>query len=88
MALGASPWSVMGLVLGSAAVIAASGLAIGVALALGAARVLNTMVFGVTPLDPLTYAGVVGGVLAATLAAAALPAWRASRIDPLSVIRR
>jgi putative ABC transport system permease protein len=45
------------------------------------------MVFGTAAVDPITYVIVLGSVLAVTLAAAAVPAWRASRIDPLSVLR-
>jgi len=45
------------------------------------------MMFGVTALDPVTYAGVLVAVLLVTLAAAAVPAWRASRIDPVRVLR-
>ncbi len=45
------------------------------------------MVFGTEAVDPMTYVVVLGAVLVVTLAAAAVPAWRASRIDPLSVLR-
>jgi ABC-type lipoprotein release transport system permease subunit len=45
------------------------------------------MVFGIEALDPLTYVGVLIAVLLVTLAAAAVPAWRASRIDPVRVLR-
>lgn len=88
IALGATPRSILGLVLSRAALMAAAGLTIGVVLALVASRALSTMVFGVTSLDPLTYGSVLAGVLLSTLAAAAVPAWRASRIDPISVIRQ
>jgi len=75
-------------VLGRAAIIAAGGLLIGVVLSLVASRALTTMVFGTESVDPMTYVVVVGAVLVVTLAAAAVPAWRASRIDPLSVLRQ
>ena len=52
-----------------------------------ASRALTTMVFGTEAVDPMTYVVVLGAVLIVTLAAAAVPAWRASRIDPLSVLR-
>jgi ABC-type antimicrobial peptide transport system permease subunit len=87
MALGAGPGEVIGLVLRRAAIIAAGGLLIGVVLSLVASRALTTMVFGTAAVDPITYVVVLGSVLAVTLAAAAVPAWRASRIDPLSVLR-
>jgi putative ABC transport system permease protein len=88
MALGASPAEVMGLVLGRAAIIAIAGLAVGIGLSLASSRALTTMVFGMEAVDPVTYVAVAGVVLTATLAAAAIPAWRASRIDPLTVLRR
>jgi len=88
MALGAGPAEVIGLVLGRAAIIAAGGLLIGVVLSLLASRALTTMVFGTEAVDPMTYVIVLGAVLVVTLAAAAVPAWRASRIDPLSVLRQ
>jgi putative ABC transport system permease protein len=87
MALGAGPIDVMGLVLRRAALIAASGLLIGIALSAAASRALTTMVFGTETVDPATYVLVPGAVLLVTLAAAAVPAWRASRIDPLAVLR-
>ena len=87
MALGAAPAEVMGLVLGRAALIAAGGLLVGLVLSLAASRALTTMVFGTEAVDPTTYVVVLGAVLVVTLAAAAVPAWRASRIDPLSVLR-
>jgi predicted permease len=87
MALGAGPVEVMGLVLKRAAAVAAIGLLIGVVLSLAASRALTTMVFGTETLDPVTYLLVPGTVLLVTLAAASVPAWRASRIDPLAVLR-
>jgi predicted permease len=87
MALGAGPGSVMALVLRRAAVIGGTGLAIGLALSMLSSRALATMVFGLSAVDWMTYAIVGGGVLAVTLLAAFVPAWRASRIDPLTVLR-
>jgi putative ABC transport system permease protein len=87
MALGAGPGEVIVLVLRRAAVIALGGLLIGLALSVAASRALTTMVFGTEPVDPMTYAVVLGTVLIVTIAAAAVPAWRASRIDPLTVLR-
>jgi len=88
MALGAGPAMVMRLVLGRAAVIGSIGLAIGLLLSLLSSRVLTTMVFGLSAVDWTTYTLVGGAVLAVTLLAAFIPAWRASRIDPLTVLRQ
>ena len=88
MALGAGPGTVMSLVLRRAAVIGGVGLAVGVVLSLLSSRVLTTMVFGLSTVDWMTYAVVGSAVLVVTLLAAFVPAWRASRIDPLSVLRQ
>ena len=63
------------------------GIAIGVAGALFAARLLERLVFGVKANDPLTLAGVALTLLAVSVAASLLPAWRASKLDPLIVLR-
>jgi ABC-type antimicrobial peptide transport system permease subunit len=87
MALGAGPGSVMSLVLGRAAVMGGVGLAVGLVLSLLSSRLLTTMVFGLSAVDWTTYAVVGSAVLIVTLLAAFVPAWRASRIDPLTVLR-
>ncbi len=87
MALGAAPTSVIGLVLGRAAVIGGVGLAVGIGLSLLSSRALAAMVFGLGPVDWSTYAIVGASVMTVTLLAAAIPAWRAGRIDPVRVLR-
>ncbi len=86
-AMGATSRDVLRLVAGSAARVVASGAALGLLAAMAASRVLTAVLFGVEPLDPLTF-GLVGGVLALTAAVAvAGPAWRAARVDPAQVLR-
>jgi putative ABC transport system permease protein len=87
MALGASPRHVLGLVLGRAARLAALGMAMGLAIALSAARVMNTMLFGVKATDAITYAGVLLAVTPIVVLAAAIPAWRAARANPVVALR-
>jgi putative ABC transport system permease protein len=87
MALGASPRHVVALVLGRAALMAALGVAIGLAIAFSAARVMNTMLFGLKATDAITYAGVLLAVTPVVVLAAAIPAWRASRADPVVALR-
>ncbi len=87
IALGATPGGVRALVVGQGARLAVRGLAIGLLGALAVTRVLRTLLFGVGSADPLTYAGValtLGGV---ALLASWLPAWRATRVDPMSALR-
>jgi ABC-type antimicrobial peptide transport system permease subunit len=87
LALGASRRQVMGLVMREAGWLLVIGVAAGVLVSLLAGRSASTLLFGVTPQDPLTLTGacVLLGVIAA--AASFLPARRASRIDPAQMLR-
>ena len=87
MALGAEPGSVVRLIVGRAFALAAIGVAIGGAGAFALTRTLSTLLFGVTPYDPATFAAAAGLLTLIALAAAAIPAWRAARIDPASALR-
>jgi predicted lysophospholipase L1 biosynthesis ABC-type transport system permease subunit len=87
MALGARAADVRRLVLGQGLRLTFIGLATGFALAFGATRVLSTSLFGVSPLDPLTFT-VIALLLGLTAASACLvPAVRATRTDPMVAIR-
>jgi len=86
-AMGAQPGNIVGLVLGSAIKVAALGVVAGVLLSIAAARLLGAMLFGLKSTDPLTYAAVIAFVLPVILLAASLPAWRASRVDPMIALR-
>ena len=88
MALGAERRSVLALVLRDGAVLATTGLAIGIVAALALTRVLRTMLFGVTTTDPLTYAAMAGALGLAVLAASWIPARRAAGVDPVVALRR
>lgn len=87
MALGASRWTVMRGVLRTGLQLAGAGLVIGVAVALIGSRLLSTLVFGVTPTDPLTFAGVIAVVVFTAAAASLIPAVRATRADPMTALR-
>jgi putative ABC transport system permease protein len=87
MALGALPRHVVRLVLSKGFAAAGAGLLLGLALAWAAAPQAAAFLFGVTPRDPLVFAAVALVLLAAYLAASALPARRASRTDPAVVLR-
>ena len=87
MALGARRGRVVGPVLGQAAMMLIAGLAVGIPVVRGLSRLVESFLFGIKPNDPVTI-----GIAAATLAIAALvagygPAWRASRIDPMTALR-
>ena len=63
------------------------GLGIGLALALGASRLIEGLLFGIASSDTVTYAAVAAGLLLVALGASYLPARRASRIDPMRALR-
>jgi predicted permease len=88
MALGAQTWSVIGLVMRQAAGLTGAGIAVGLAGALAFASVLKSLLYGVSARDPLTYAALAALLAVVALTATWLPAWRASRLDPLLAIRR
>src|SRR4029079_13384585 len=86
-ALGARTGDVVRMVVVEGLKPALLGIAVGVAGALAAATLLETLVFGVKASDPLTLSVVAGGLLIVSVAASLLPAWRAARVDPLTVLR-
>jgi putative ABC transport system permease protein len=87
LALGALPGDIRRGVLGEAVKLAAIGAAIGIAGALGAGRAMSSLLFEVTPNDPLTLAAVATLLAAIALLAAWLPARRAMRVDPMVALR-
>jgi putative ABC transport system permease protein len=87
MALGAGRGDVIGLVLSRASLLAVIGLAIGGGLSLAVSRLIGSMLFGLKATDPATYAMVLISVGGIAILAAAGPAWRASRIDPIVALR-
>lgn len=86
-ALGASRGQVMRLVLGEGVRVAAPGIVLGLVAAMGVARALSRMLVATSPTDVPTLAITLLVQAAVTLAACALPAWQASRVDPLVVLR-
>ena len=87
MALGARQVDIVGLVLRDGLRITGIGLIVGLAGAFGLTRFLESLLFGVTPLDATTFAAVAGVLGVAALAASAAPALRAARADPAVTLR-
>ena len=65
----------------------ALGLMLGVAVAFAASRLIESMLFGLSTADPLTYGSVVSLVIAVALLASLLPAFRAAHVDPMTALR-
>lgn len=87
MALGAAPGDVLRLVFGRAGRLMIFGSAIGLSIALGTSRVIASFLFGVSSTDPVTYALVLVAAMPVIIAASAIPALRAARMDPMLALR-
>ena len=87
IALGASAREIVRLLVASGLTLAGIGIVIGLALAAGLTRVLRSLLYGVAPTDPWTFGGAAFALLAAAVVACYLPARRAGRLDPLTVLR-
>jgi ABC-type antimicrobial peptide transport system permease subunit len=87
-ALGAQPWQLAGAFVRSGVWLTAVGLAGGVAAALALMRLMTSLLFGVSPFDPLTYVVVCGALIATACLASYIPARRALRIDPAITLRQ
>jgi predicted permease len=87
LALGAQRRSVLGLALSQTMRATAAGLGIGLLAAAALTRYLEAMLFGITPLDPITFAAAPALLAAVALIASFLPARRATSIDPMTVLR-
>jgi putative ABC transport system permease protein len=88
LALGAAPSSVLRLVIGQGLLLAAIGVGVGLAGAVGVTRLLRTLLFEVQPLDLPTFAGVAIALSGVAILACYLPARRATQADPIAVLRR
>jgi predicted permease len=87
MALGASRPSILWMMLGRGLTLTGIGLTLGILAAIASTRLVKGMLFQVEPHDLTTYAAVIAGLGVLSLMATYLPAWRATRIDPLVVLR-
>ena len=87
IALGAGQHNVQRLVVRNGLRLTAIGLIIGLALAVGLGFAMRSMLFGVSPVDPITFAGLALVMIAVSAMACWLPARRAAAIDPLEALR-
>jgi putative ABC transport system permease protein len=86
VALGATPSSILWMVLGQGARVALTGTAIGLVTAFAAGRVLRSLLFSTAPTDPLVLSVAAGLLLVTALLACYFPARRATRVDPVSTL--
>ena len=87
LALGATRGAVLRSVLRQSVIVVAAGSVVGIPIAVFSSRSLSSLLYGVTPSDAGVLAGAVASLFVVALIAAALPAWRASRVDPLIALR-
>jgi putative ABC transport system permease protein len=87
MAMGAQAGQVKRMVVRQGLVLSAVGVAIGLALAFGLTRLMSGLLFGVSPVDPLTFLAVAAVLIGVALVASYLPARRAAGVDPMEVLR-
>jgi predicted permease len=87
MALGATRGNVVAIIVRQTLAVLALGVAVGVVLAVPAVRTASSLLFGVQPNDPLTFAAATALLFTIALVASALPARRASRVDPMVALR-
>jgi len=87
MAIGAERFDVLRMILREAAVLTVTGLVLGIGLALGAAQAAKSLLYGLKPRDPLTLVMAVVTLTAVAALASFLPAYRASKLDPLTALR-
>jgi predicted permease len=87
MALGALPSQVMGMMLRESVALVSAGVVAGTAAAYGLSRLVASMLYGLSPTDPLTYASVAAILMTIATAASAVPARRAARLQPTEALR-
>jgi putative ABC transport system permease protein len=87
VALGARPGNIVGLVVRQGMLLAGIGIVVGLACAIGLTRVMASLLFGVSATDLLTFSAVPALLAAVAFAATTIPAWRATRVDPMVALR-
>ncbi|HSK19738.1 MAG TPA: ABC transporter permease [Longimicrobiales bacterium] len=87
MALGARTLDILGLIIASGLRVVAIGVAIGIAVSLALGRIVESLLYNVTPYDPVALIWAAGVLLVTGVTASLVPAWRAGRLDPAQTLR-
>jgi predicted permease len=87
LALGSTRWNVLWVVLRESLIVIGAGVFVGACLSLAGTRLVSSMLFGLSPHDPVTVAGAAILLLSVSVASGLLPAWRAANIDPTEALR-
>lgn len=87
IALGAPPGQILRMVIGRAVFLTLVGTVVGILVSLAVTRMLGSWLYGITPSDPLTYAGISVLIFAVAVVSTYLPACTAASIDPMAVLR-
>lgn len=87
LALGAQRWNLLGLVLAQGVQMILAGISLGVLVALATTRVLSSVLYGISPTDPLIFAAISLLLAAVALLACWLPATRAANLDPMVALK-
>lgn len=87
VAVGARVDQIVALVLGESLKLAGLGVGIGVVVALASARLMRGLIYGVRESDPTTIVAVAALLVVVSLTASLIPAWRATRVDPMEALR-
>ena len=87
MALGAPALTVKKMILRQGLMLSAAGIALGLGLSFGLTRLMSALLYGVNPVDPLTFSVVPLGLMIVVLLASYLPARRAAQVDPMQALR-
>lgn len=87
IALGAPAVRVKGMVLRQGLMLSLAGVTIGLGLSVGLTRLMSGLLFGVSPVDPVTFGAVAVGLVVVALVASYVPARRAAGVDPMTALR-
>jgi ABC-type antimicrobial peptide transport system permease subunit len=87
LAMGARPTRVAIMILRQSSLVAVTGIAIGLVIALAGGRLISTLLYGVSPRDPVVFAATTTLLLVISMLASWLPARRAARLNPLDALR-